>query len=220
MRFDILTVENNHLDFGGDAFFGAKIEHFLRLGDAADQEKDAECQQCEHRSAAGEAATPLAAQESKRLGARKVMCIINNTAYVDLIQGGEIDIAISPQLATIGTLLTHVRRGDIVSAHSLRRGAAEAIEVVAHGDARSSKVVGRRIEEIDLPKGATIGAIVRQRNTAGARIAAGEHDTEDQVIMAHHDTMIEADDHVIVFVVNKRMVPQVEKLFQVSARFF
>ncbi|MGS0639565.1 NAD-binding protein, partial [Citrobacter sp. VF227] len=92
---------------------------------------------------------------AKRLGARKVMCIINNPAYVDLVQGGEIDIAISPQLATIGTLLTHVRRGDIVSAHSLRRGAAEAIEVIAHGDPRSSKVVGRAIEQIALPPGTT-----------------------------------------------------------------
>ena len=69
------------------------------------------------------------------------MTIINNPAYVDLVQGGEIDIAVSPQLATIGTLLAHVRRGDIVSVHSLRRGVAEAIEVVAHGDSKSSKVI-------------------------------------------------------------------------------
>ena len=98
---------------------------------------------------------------AKRLGAKKVMTIINNPAYVDLIQGGEIDIAISPQLATIGTLLAHVRRGDIVSVHSLRRGAAEAIEAIAHGDSRSSKVIGRSIGEINLPPGTTIGAIIR-----------------------------------------------------------
>src|SRR3546814_18691547 len=106
---------------------------------------------------------------AKRLGARKVMCIINNPAYVDLVQGGEIDIAISPQLATIGTLLTHVRRGDIVSAHSLRRGAAEALEVIAHGDPRSSKVIGRPIEQIALHPGTTIGA--------GLRTAQGLHPT-------------------------------------------
>ena len=82
---------------------------------------------------------------AKRLGAKKVMTIINNPAYVDLIQGGDIDIAISPQLATIGTLLAHVRRGDIVSVHSLRRGAAEAIEAIAHGDSKSSKVIGKAI---------------------------------------------------------------------------
>jgi len=118
-------------------------------------------------------------------------------------------------LAFRGSLLARVRRGDVAAVHSLRRGAAEALELVAHGDAKSSQVVGRRVEEIDLPKGTTIGAIVRRR--AGAT----EHDEQsDQVIIAHHDTVIEADDHVIVFVVNKRMVPRVEKLFQVEARFF
>jgi trk system potassium uptake protein TrkA len=91
---------------------------------------------------------------AKRLGARKVMTLINNPAYVDVVQGGDIDIAISPQTTTIGSLLTHVRRGDIVNVHSLRRGAAEAIEIIAHGDAKSSKVVGKALEDIDLPEGA------------------------------------------------------------------
>ncbi len=141
---------------------------------------------------------------AKRLGARKVMTIINNPAYVDLVQGGEIDIAISPQLATIGTLLTHVRRGDIVSVHSLRRGAAEAIEAIAHGDARSSKVIGRSIDRIVLPPGTTIGAIIRN----------------DEVIIAHGDTTIEAGDHVILFVVDKKQIREVEKLFHVGLSFF
>ena len=34
------------------------------------------------------------------------MTLINNPAYVDLVQGGVIDIAISPQQTTIGSLLT------------------------------------------------------------------------------------------------------------------
>ena len=141
---------------------------------------------------------------AKRMGARKVMTIINNPAYVDLVQGGEIDIAVSPQLATIGTLLTHVRRGDIVSVHSLRRGAAEAIEAVAHGDARSSKVIGRAIKDITLPTGTTIGAIIR----------------EDQVLIAHDITVIESGDHVILFLVDKKYIRDVERLFQVGLSFF
>ncbi|SEI45007.1 trk system potassium uptake protein TrkA [Azotobacter beijerinckii] len=141
---------------------------------------------------------------AKRLGARKVMSIINNPAYVDLVQGGEIDIAISPQLATIGTLLTHVRRGDIVSVHSLRRGAAEAIEAIAHGDAKSSKVVGRMIGEIELPQGTTIGAVIRA----------------EQVLIAHDDTLIESGDHVILFLVDKKHIRDVERLFQVGLTFF
>jgi len=80
---------------------------------------------------------------AKRMGARKVITLIANPNYVDLVQGGDIDIAISPQQITMGSLLTHVRRGDIINVHSLRRGAAEALEIIAHGDARSSKVIGK-----------------------------------------------------------------------------
>ncbi|WP_406828569.1 Trk system potassium transporter TrkA [Microbulbifer sp. ARAS458-1] len=145
---------------------------------------------------------------AKRLGTRKVMALINNRAYVDLVQGGEIDIAISPQQNTLGSLLTHVRRGDMVNVHSLRRGAAEAIEVIAHGDNRTSKVVGRKIEDIDLPEGASIGAIVRER------------DGESQVLIAHDNIVVESDDHVIVFLVDRRHTRHVEQLFQVGFSFF
>ncbi|MGB4246600.1 MAG: Trk system potassium transporter TrkA [Pseudohongiellaceae bacterium] len=141
---------------------------------------------------------------AKRLGARKVMTLINNPAYVDLVQGGEIDIAISPQQATIGSLLTHVRRGDIVNVHSLRRGAAEALEAIAHGDPQSSKVVGKAIEDIELPQGTTIGAIVRN----------------DEVLIAHDNIVVQSGDHVILFLVDKTRIPEVERLFQVGLGFF
>ena len=100
--------------------------------------------------------------------------------------------------------MTHIRRGDVVTVHALRRGAAEAIEAVAHGTRDNSKVVGRAIDEIRLPSGTTIGAIVR-----------GE-----EVIIAHHDTVIETDDHVILFMSDKRCIQQVERLFQVGVTFF
>lgn len=154
----------------------------------------------------------MASMLAKRMGARRVIALINRRAYAELMQGSRIDIAITPALTTIGELLRHLRRGDIVAVHSLRRGAAEALEAIVHGDSRSSKLVGRRIEQINLPKGATIGAIVRE-------VGTGENRKTD-VIMAHHETLIEAEDHVIVFVNNKRMLPQVEKLFQVNVGFF
>ncbi len=145
----------------------------------------------------------LSAMLAKRMGAHKVMALINRPAYVDLVESSTIDIAISPQQATIGTLLAHVRRGDVVVVHSLRRGAAEAIEAIAHGDKKSSKVVGRRIGQIRLPPSTTISAIVR-----------GE-----QVLMAHHDTVIEPEDHVILFLVDKKYITAVERLFQVGVLF-
>lgn len=153
----------------------------------------------------------MSALLAKRLGARKVIILVNRGIYVDLIQGGEIDIAISPAEATIGTLLTHVRQADVTVVHSLRRGAAEALELVVHGDTQSSKVVGRRIDEIDFPEDVTVGAIVRNR---------GKDKSKSEVLITHHDTVIEAGDHVIVFVIGKVNIPKVEKLFQVSTGVF
>jgi trk system potassium uptake protein TrkA len=144
---------------------------------------------------------------AKRLGARRVLTLINRRAYADLIQGGTIDIAVSPAQTVIGELLAHVRRGDVVAVHSLRRGAAEALEGVARGDAKTSRLVGRRLGEVTLPQGVSVGIIVR---------GAGER---QQVLIPHHDLMIEADDHLVMFIPHKRQVRDVERLFQVSATF-
>jgi trk system potassium uptake protein len=141
---------------------------------------------------------------AKDMGARKVITLINRERYIDLLQGGRIDVAFSPAQLTIGALLSRVRHGDIVSVRSLRRGAAEALEIVAHGSQETSRVVGRRIEEIQLPPAASIAAIIRG----------------SEVLMAHHDTEIQADDHVVVFVDNKRNIREVERLFAVKIGFF
>jgi trk system potassium uptake protein TrkA len=146
----------------------------------------------------------LSSMLAKRMGAKKVMSLINRPAYVDLVESGLIDTAISPHQVTIGALLAHIRRGDVVAVHALRRGSAEAIEAIAHGDRSSSKVVGRQIAEIKLPEGTRISAIVR-----------GE-----DVIIAHHDTVIESEDHVILFLTNKKKIAAVEKLFQVGITYF
>jgi trk system potassium uptake protein TrkA len=144
-----------------------------------------------------EEANILSAMLAKRLGAHKVMALINKPSYAELVESGSIDIAISPQTITIGSLLAHVRRGDVVRVHSLRRGAAEALEAVVHGDENTSRVVGKTVAQIELPQGALIGAVVR-----------GE-----QVIMAHHDTLIQADDHVILFLSDRRHLEAIERLF-------
>lgn len=146
----------------------------------------------------------MAALQAKRMGARQVMALIMRPAYVDLIEGGEINIAISPQQATISSILAHVRRGDVVSVHSMRRGAAEAIEAVANGDEKTSKVVGRTLSQIRMPTATTIGAIVR----------GGD------VIIPHHDTRIESGDHVILFVSDKAHIREVERMFSVKLSYF
>ncbi|EGT3622855.1 MULTISPECIES: Trk system potassium transporter TrkA [Morganella] len=176
-------------------------------GDASDQELLAE----EHIEQVDvfialtndDEANIMSAMLAKRMGAKKAMVLIQRSAYVDLVQGGVIDIAISPQQATISALLGHVRKADIVSVSSLRRGVAEAIEAIAHGDENTSKVVGRKIADIKLPPGTIIGAIVR----------------DEQVIIANAEHSIEQGDHVVLFITDKRHVPEVEKLFQPSPFF-
>ncbi len=177
------------------------------LGDAADEEllleENIENTDVFCALTSDDEANILSAMLAKRMGARKVMSLINRVSYVDLVESTDIDIAISPQQSTIGSLLAHVRRGDVVVVHSLRRGAAEAIEAVAHGDPGSSRVVGRTVDQLKLPPGTNIGAIVRG----------------NEVIIAHHDTVIEPEDHIILFLVDKRHIPEVERLFQVDVTF-
>lgn len=176
-------------------------------GDASDQELLAE----EHIEQTDvfialtndDEANIMSAMLAKKMGAKKVMVLIQRSAYVDLVQGEVIDIAISPQQATISALLGHVRKADIINVSSLRKGVAEAIEAIAHGDENTSKVVGRKISEIKLPPGTIISAIVR----------------DDEVIIANSYHIIEQDDHIIMFITDKKHVPEIEKIFQPSPFF-
>lgn len=190
------------------AYLSERLENTVVFtGDASDQEllSEEKIDQTDVFIAVtnDDEANIMSAMLAKRMGAQKTMVLIQRSAYVDLVQGGEIDIAISPQQATISALLTHVRRADIENVYSLRRGAAEAIEAIAHGDENSSKVVGRAIQELKLPPRTTIGAIVR----------------DNEVLIAHDDTVIQSNDHVILFLVDKKYITEVEKLFQVNAFF-
>jgi trk system potassium uptake protein TrkA len=150
-----------------------------------------------------EEANILSAMVAKQLGCKKVMALINRPSYAEMVESGAIDVAISPQQITIGSLLEHVRRGDVVKVHSLRRGRAEAIEAIAHGTAGESKVVGRAVEEIPLPAGTSITVIIR----------------EGKVMQAHRDTIVETDDHIILFITDRRHTDEVERLFQEDVKF-
>lgn len=204
-RYSVKLIERNHKRAEQ---LSEHLEHTIVFcGDAADQELLAE----EHIDQIDvfiavtneDEANIMSALLAKKMGAKKTMVLIQRGAYVDLVQGGSIDIAISPQQATISALLTHVRRADIANVYSLRRGAAEAIEAIAHGDENTSKVVGKTVGELKLPPGTTIGAVVRG----------------DEVLIAHDRTQIQQDDHVVMFLVDKKYIPEVERLFQPSPFF-
>ncbi len=145
----------------------------------------------------------LSAKLAKQLGAKRVMALVNRPAYVEHIEHHDINVIISPRVATIGSVLAHIRRGDVVAVHSLRRGRAEAIEAIAHGDKDSSKVIGKGVRDIPFPAGTGIGAIVR----------------DEQVIIPNKETVIEAEDHVIIFMDDKACIRTIEALFQVDVSF-
>ena len=156
---------------------------------------------------------------AKRMGASRVLALINRRSYADLMHGTQIDIALSPAQAMLGEFLAHVRQGDVQAVHSLRRGVAEALEMVARGDRKNSRVVGRKVGDLKLPKEVHIGLIVRGLpDTEDLREQADG--AEPEVIIPHSHTMIESNDHVVFFLPNKRLVQDVERLFRVSATFF
>jgi trk system potassium uptake protein TrkA len=145
----------------------------------------------------------LSAKLAKDMGAKKTIAIVNKSSYRNLVSK-EIDIVVSPEDVTIGSLLASVRTSDIVNVHQLRAGEAEAMEIIVHGDSKTSKLVGKSISDLNLPDSIIIGAIVR-----------GE-----EVLLANDELVVETNDHVIIFVLQKKDISKIEKMFQVSVGFF
>ncbi|MCF6765255.1 Trk system potassium transporter TrkA [Thiotrichales bacterium 19S3-7] len=143
----------------------------------------------------------MSAMLAKRLGAKSTIALVNHMSYAELIDDGHsIDRALSPQRITIGVILTHLRKGDMISVYSMLGGSCEAIEIVAHGNKDTSGVIGKNIDELGLPASVRCGAIYR----------------ESEVIVAHDDVEIKSGDHLIIFVANTRDIPTIEKRFQVA----
>ena len=137
---------------------------------------------------------------AKEMGAHKVIALINNQAYVDLMQGQgiDIDVTIAPSQITVGTFLSELAGEDVVRVHSLRRGAAEAIETIVKASNNGKEdVVGKEIGSIKLPIGATIGAILRKNKAK----------------IAHDDVRLRENDHVILFLTDKKILNKIQEIF-------
>ena len=118
-------------------------------------------------------------------GAKKTMVLIQRGAYVDLVQGGSIDIAISPAGHHLGPAdpcapCRHRQRLQPAPR------AAEAIEATPTGT-RTPQGGGQDGGRAQAAPGTTIGAVVRG----------------DEVLIAHDRTQIQQDDHVVMFLVDK-----------------
>ena len=135
---------------------------------------------------------------AKEMGAHKTVAILNNPAYVDLVQTKGIDIAIAPSQITIGTFLAEIEGKDVVRVHSLRKGAAEAIEAIAQ-ESKTGKPssIGKELGEISLPEGVTIGALIR----------------DNKGKIAHDHVHLRENDHVILFLTDKSAIKQVKETF-------
>ncbi|BEU98230.1 Trk system potassium transporter TrkA [Acidovorax sp. DW039] len=169
---------------------------------------------------------------AKRMGASRVLALINRRSYADLMHGTQIDIALSPAQAMLGELLAFVRQGDVQAVHSLRRGVAEALEIVVRGDRKTSRVVGRKVSDLALPRDVHMGLIVRGLPDGAQAVSEigepgeGQEAAQaaglpaPQVIIPRSSTVLESNDHVVFFLPHKRLVREVEKLFRVSATFF
>ncbi|TCT03566.1 Trk system potassium transporter TrkA [Aquabacter spiritensis] len=137
---------------------------------------------------------------AKQIGARRILSLVNEQGYAAFAQGLGIDAHVNPRQITVSKILQHVRRGRIHRVHALLDGAGEVIEAEA---LETSPLVGKPLRDVDLLDGLRVGAIVRG----------------GQVILPTGDTVVRAQDRVILFALAER-IKRVEQLFRVSLEFF
>ena len=201
-----LLEKDNHVkiiekDSERAKYIAEKLESAIVLkGDSADdsllKEENIENSDVFVGATNSEEANILSAMVAKRMGAKKVMAIANKDS-LSIWQRLEQLTSISAERITTSALLSHVRKGDVVTVHKLKRGNAEALEAVAH-DHEESNAVGKTVEEINLPEGSFITGIVSHQG---------------EIKAVHGDTMVEADDHVVVFIDNRDTIGEIETIF-------
>ncbi len=146
----------------------------------------------------------IAALQAKRLGVKQVMALITRTAYVDIIHDTSINVAISPQQITVGSILPHLRRGDVRYVYELRHGQTDVIECKVHGDKKTSRLVGKSLGDVSWPNSVSVAAVIRS----------------NKLVSTDDNYEIQAGDHLVLVLGDVRRLKELEKLFQVSADFF
>ena len=135
---------------------------------------------------------------AKRLGAHKTIALVKRDVYANLAeQSGDVDIIVSPDQITVSGILSHLRKGDFMQVHSLQHGKSEAIEIVVHGNEKTSKVVGVCVNDLPLPEGVVVGAIVR----------------DEELLMGSKKLVVQTGDHVLMVLIDVGKIHEVEALF-------
>ncbi len=137
---------------------------------------------------------------AKGLGAKKTITRISKLSYIPLVSAIGIDTVVSPRLSAVRAILQHIRRGKIISVAPLKGEHAEAIEAEA---LETSDIVNVPLSDVKFPKGALIGAIVR----------------DDQIIIPRGDSIIRPKDRLIIFAL-QQIIPKLEKLLTVKLEYF
>lgn len=147
-----------------------------------------------------EEANILTSLLSKRLGAQRSIALIDKQEYLSMVSTIGIDVAVSPRLSSVSGILQFVRRGKILSVTTLMEERVEAIETIAM---ETSDIVDKPLKSIKFPKGAIIGAVVK----------------DDQVYMPVGETIIRPGDKVVIFAL-RETIPKVEKTLMVKPEYF
>jgi trk system potassium uptake protein len=135
----------------------------------------------------------LASLVAKSLGARKVISLIDKMEFLPLVSKVGVDAAVSPRMSTVNAILRYVRRGNVLAVASMKGIAAEAIEMDISPTAR---IVGRPLQEVDFPRDALLGAIIR----------------DGEVITPRGGDVVLAGDRVVLFTL-PAAIPELERLF-------
>ena len=138
----------------------------------------------------------MACVTAKQHGAARVLALVQQPRYLPILENiPTLDAAVSRHLTAVSNILRLVRRGQIVSAATLREIDAEVIELVA---GPNSQITYNELQHLGgmLPEDVLIGAIVRQ----------------DRVLIPTGQSVVQAGDRVIIFTMPDS-IPVVEKLF-------
>jgi len=136
----------------------------------------------------------IASLLARRLGAHKVVALINRLNYLPLAQRLGVHTTVSPRLAAVDRILQFVRKGRVLSVTTFREEEAEALELVA---TEKSKYVGRKLRDLRFPRGSIVGAIVRP---------------DGEAIVPRGEVEIQPGDRVLFFALES-VVPKLESAF-------
>lgn len=139
----------------------------------------------------------LTALLARRLGAKKSFVRVNKLSYLPVVRAIGIEHSISPRLSAINSILRYVRKGRVLSSFTLKGEEAELMEVVA---VANSFIVSEPIKFLHLPPGIIILSIIR----------------DDVVIIPNGDSLIKANDRVLIFA-GRQLVSRVEEVLTLPA---